>query len=237
MVKRIILGIVIFITIGVVGGISCLNYKFDNSVEKENVLNVANLQDKIDNTLEQEVNEIKDDSNNLKKNTITTISENNDTISKKENEQVKRENLNTNTTKTNAAKNNIKENKKTEEKAIIVQNKETQEKNNNKKEEIPKKEEPKKEENKTKEPIYNQTETNRMIASIDKFAKQNSDLIGKNGEKLYKIRVSKDAMQFNCFYPFRESQIEAKVANVFSCTFIIYAVDVNGITKYYIGIE
>lgn len=232
MVKRIILGIVIFITIGVVGGISCLNYKFDNSVEKENVLNVANLQDKIDNTLEQEVNEIKDDSNDLKKNNVDNIHKNNDTVTKKENEQVKRENLNTNTTKTNVAKNNIKENKKTEEKAIIAHNKETQEKNNNKKEE-----EPKKEENKTKEPIYNQTETNRMIASIDKFAKQNPDLIGKNGEKLYKIRVSKDAMQFNCFYPFRESQIEAKVANVFSCTFIIYAVDVNGITKYYIGIE
>ena len=44
-------------------------------------------------------------------------------------------------------------------------------------------------------------------------------------------------MNFNCFYPFRESQIEAKVANVFSCTFVIYAVDVNGVTKYYIGIE
>ena len=234
MVKRIILGIVIFIT---VGGISCLNYKFDNSVEKENVLNVENLQDKIDNTLEQEVNEIKDDSNDLKKNNVDNIHKNNDTVTKKENEQVKRENLNTNTTKTNVAKNNIKENKKTEEKAIIAHNKETTEKNNNKKEEVPKKEEPKKEENKTKEPIYNLTETNRMIASIDKFAKQNPDLIGKNGEKLYKIRVSKDAMQFNCFYPFRESQIEAKVANVFSCTFVIYAVDVNGITKYYIGIE
>ena len=52
MVKKIIVGIVIFITVGVVGGISCLNYKIDNSVEKENVLNVASLQDKIDNTLE-----------------------------------------------------------------------------------------------------------------------------------------------------------------------------------------
>ena len=232
MVKRIIVGIVIFITVGVVGGISCLNYKFDNSVEKENVLNVANLQDKIDNTLEQEVNEIKDDSNNLKENTVANI--NSDTVTKKENEQNKSEKVNT--TKTNVAKNNIKENKKTEEKAIIAHNKETQEKYNNKKEEVPKKEETK-EENKTKEPIYNQTETNRMIASIDKFAKQNPDLIGKNGEKLYKVRVSKDAMQFNCFYPFRESQIEAKVANVFSCTFVIYAVDVNGVTKYYIGIE
>lgn len=235
MVKKIIVGIVIFITVGVVGGISCLNYKIDNSVEKENVLNVASLQDKIDNTLEQEVNEIKEDSNDLKKNIDTTINENNDTINKKENEQVKSEKVNT--TKSNVTKNNIKENKNTKENVIMSKDKETQKQDNNKKEEIPKKEEPKKEDNKTKEPIYNQTETNRMIASIDKFAKQNSDLIGKNGEKLYNIRISKDAMRFNCFYPFRESQIEAKVSNVFSCTFVVYAVDVNGVTKYYIGIE
>ena len=235
MVKKIIVGIVIFITVGVVGGISCLNYKIDNSVEKENVLNVASLQDKIDNTLEQEVNEIKEDSNDLKKNIDTTINENNDTINKKENEQIKSEKVNT--TKSNVAKNNIKENKNTKENDIMSKDKETQKQDNKKKEEIPKKEEPKKEDNKTKEPIYNQTETNRMIASIDKFAKQNPDLIGKNGEKLYNIRISKDAMQFNCFYPFRESQIEAKVSSVFSCTFVVYAVDVNGVTRYYIGIE
>lgn len=131
MVKKIIVGIVIFITVGVVGGISCLNYKIDNSVEKENVLNVASLQDKIDNTLEQEVNEIKEDSNDLKKNIDTTINENNDTITKKENEQIKSEKVNT--TKSNVAKNNIKENKNTKENDIMSKDKETQKQDNNKK--------------------------------------------------------------------------------------------------------
>ena len=33
MVKKIILGIVIFVTVGVTGGVSCLNYKFDNKLQ------------------------------------------------------------------------------------------------------------------------------------------------------------------------------------------------------------
>ena len=218
MVKKIILVIVLFVTVGVIGGISFLNYKFDNSVENENVLDIGKLQNKIGNTLKQEVNEIKDNLNNL---------------TEKEEKQLNDKNVNT--TKTNVSKNDTKENKNknTNGKVVITNNKNTQDKvDNNKTEETPKTEE-----NKTKEPIYNKIETDRMIECIDKYAKQNPDLIGKNGEKLYKIRVSKDAMQYNCFYPFRESQIEAKVANVFSCTFVIYAVDVNGVTKYYIGIE
>ena len=215
MVKKIILVIVLFVTVGVIVGISFLNYKFDNSVENENVLDIGKLQNKIGNTLKQEVNEIKDNLNNLTEKNTTTV--NKDTVTKKEEKQVNDKNVNT--TKTNVSKNNTKENKNTNGKVVITNNKNTQDKvDNNKTEETPKTEE-----NKTKEPIYNKTETDRMIECIDK--------------KLYKIRVSKDAMQYNCFYPFRESQIEAKVANVFSCTFVIYAVDVNGVTKYYIGIE
>ena len=231
MVKKIILVIVLFVTVGVIGGISFLNYKFDNSVENENVLDIGKLQNKVGNTLKQEVNEIKDNLNNLTEKNTTTV--NKDTVTEKEEKQLNDKNVNT--TKTNVSKNDTKENKNknTNGKVVITNNKNTQDKvDNNKTEETPKTEE-----NKTKEPIYNKTETNRMIECIDKYSKQNPDLIGKNGEKLYKIRVSKDAMQYDCFYPFRESQIEAKVANVFSCTFVIYAVDVNGVTKYYIGIE
>ena len=169
--------------------------------------------------------------NNLTEKNTTTV--NKDTVTEKEEKQLNDKNVNT--TKTNVSKNDTKENKNknTNGKVVITNNKNTQDKvDNNKTEETPKTEE-----NKTKEPIYNKIKTDRMIECIDKYAKQNPDLIGKNGEKLYKIRVSKDAMQYNCFYPFRESQIEAKVANVFSCTFVIYAVDVNGVTKYYIVIE
>lgn len=233
MVKKIILGIVIFVTVGVTGGVSCLNYKFDNSVEKENVLNVSKLQDKISDTLEQEVNEIKDNINILAKDNMTTVDKEIDTITEKEEKQVNNEKLNI--TKTNVSNNDTKENKNTNtnEKIVTTNNKNTQDKvDNNKTEETPKTEE-----NKTKEPIYNKTETDRMIECIDKYAKQNPDLIEKNGEKKYKIRVSKDAMQCDSFSPYRESEIEKKVANVFSSTFVIYAADINGVTKYYIGIE
>ena len=234
MVKKIILGIVIFVTVGVTGGVSCLNYKFDNSVEKENVLNVSKLQDKISDTLEQEVNEIKDNINILAKENMTTVDKEIDTITEKEEKEEKQvNNEKLNITKTNVSNNDTKENKNTNEKIVTTNNTSTQEKADyNKIEEIPKKEE-----NKTKEPIYNKTETDRMIECIDKYAKQNPDLIGKNDEKKYKIRVSKDAMQCDSFSPYRESEIEKKVANVFSCTFVIYAADINGVTKYYIGIE
>lgn len=231
MVKKIILVIVLFVTVGVIGGMSFLNYKFDNSVENENVLDIGKLQNKVGNTLKQEVNEIKDNLNNLTEKNTTTV--NKDTVTEKEEKQLNDKNVNT--TKTNVSKNDTKENKNknTNGKVVITNNKNTQDKvDNNKTEETPKTEE-----NKTKEPIYNKTETNRMIECIDKYSKQNPDLIGKNGEKLYKIRVSKDAMQCDSFSPYRESEIEKKVANVFSCTFVIYAVDVNGVTKYYIGIE
>ena len=231
MVKKIILVIVLFVTVGVIGGVTCLNYKFDNSVGNKNVFDIGKLQNKIGNTLEREVNEIKDNLNTLAKNNTTTLDEEIGTVPEKEEKQVNDKKLNT--TKTNVGKNDTKENKKTNEKAVTTNNKNTQDKVENSKIE----ESQKIEENKTKEPIYNKTETNRMIECIDKYAKQNPDLIGKNGEKLYKIRVSKDAMQCDSFSPYRESEIEKKVANVFSCTFVIYAVDVNGVTKYYIGIE
>ena len=85
--------------------------------------------------------------------------------------------------------------------------------------------------------VYNATETNRLKNTIDKYAKENSDLWGKNGEKLYSVEISKEAMKSDVFYPFNEFNVEAKVANVFSCTFIIYAVDSGNVTKYYIGIK
>lgn len=228
MMKKMIVSIVVIITIGVIEGVNYLNFESDNSVEKENVLSVASIEKRTNNTLDEEVNEIKESLNSTIEENVTPIDKENNTIAEKTQENYKKES----STKTNVSKNNTQETGKTQEKAITTKNEITQEKNNNKTENTQKIEE-----NKTKEPIYNQAETNRMIASIDKFAKQNPDLIGKNGEKLYKIRISKDAMQFNCFYPFRESQIEAKVANVYPCTFVIYAVDLDAKTKYYIGIE
>ena len=111
MVKKIILVIVLFVTVGVIGGISFLNYKFDNSVENENVLDIGKLQNKVGNTLKQEVNEIKDNLNNLTEKNTTTV--NKDTVTKKEEKQVNDKNVNT--TKTNVSKNNTKENKISQE--------------------------------------------------------------------------------------------------------------------------
>ena len=107
MVKKIILVIVLFVTVGVIGGISFLNYKFDNSVENENVLDIGKLQNKIGNTLKQEVNEIKDNLNNLTEKNTTTV--NKDTVTEKEEKQLNDKNVNT--TKTNVSKNDTKENK------------------------------------------------------------------------------------------------------------------------------
>ena len=105
---------------------SFLNYKFDNSVENENVLDIGKLQNKIGNTLEREVNEIKDNLNTLAKNNTTTLDEEIGTVPEKEEKQVNDKKLNT--TKTNVGKNDTKENKKTNEKAVTTNNKNTQDK-------------------------------------------------------------------------------------------------------------
>ena len=91
MVKKIILVIVLFVTVGVIDGMSFLNYKFDNSVENENVLDIGKLQNKVGNTLKQEVNEIKDNLNNLTEKNTTTV--NKDTVTKKEEKQVNDKNV------------------------------------------------------------------------------------------------------------------------------------------------
>lgn len=85
--------------------------------------------------------------------------------------------------------------------------------------------EPAKVEKVTEEYIYNDTETKRLIADIDTIAKRNPDLWGKNGEKLYKIEKSPSLVGKNYMYPYSFSQIEGKVLNVYSVTFLVYAAD------------
>lgn len=85
--------------------------------------------------------------------------------------------------------------------------------------------EPAKAEKITEEYIYNDTETKRLISDIDTIAKRNPDLWGKNGEKLYKIQKSPSLVGKNYMYPYSFSQIEGKVLNVYSVTFLVYAAD------------
>lgn len=160
-------------------------------------------------------------------------------------EKVEKETMPSNINNTN--KGNI-----TEKKVSKETKKETREETQkvdtvkNQKEEIKetKKEIPKKEESVAKEPIitYNENETIKIKETIEKFAKENSSLVTLEGKKNYKIVIDKKAMKNNYFSPFRENQVESIVTNVFSCTFVIYAVsyEKDGMEKeyrYYIGIQ
>lgn len=237
MLQRIILVIIIIITLGVTAEESYLNLLNDNSVEGKDVKNIAKIENEIANASNDEVNVIESHSNSVdeKKQNKKDDSEANYIEKKEKNIKTEVNKIINVTDNTNVNKENTEQENKKEEKEETNSEKDEQKLNSIKKEEV--EDVIEKEENKTKEPIYNQSETNRMKEAINKFAKQNPDLIGENGEKLYNIRISKDAMEYNYFSPYRDNQIEAKVANVFSCTFVIYAVDVNGCTRYYIGIE
>jgi len=101
--------------------------------------------------------------------------------------------------------------------------------------------EPAKVEKITEEYIYNDTETKRLISDIDTIAKRNPDLWGANGEKLYNIEKCSSLVGKNYMYPYSYSQIEGKVLNVYSVTFLVYAVDYKKTgmatqTRYYVDI-
>ncbi len=142
---------------------------------------------------------------NKNKKTTDTVKKGNDT--KKENPKP---------TTTNIG-NQKQENKGTSNQAKPNQEVQKTETNNNK--------EPAKAEKITEEYIYNDTETKRLMADIDTIAKRNPDLWGKNGEKLYKIQKSPSLVGKNYMYPYSFSQIEGKVLNVYSVTFLVYAAD------------
>ena len=142
---------------------------------------------------------------NKNKKTTDTVKKGNDT---------KKENPKPTTTNTGNQK---QENKGTSNQAKPNQEVQKTETNNNK--------EPAKAEKITEEYIYNDTETKRLMADIDTIAKRNPDLWGKNGEKLYKIQKSPSLVGKNYMYPYSFSQIEGKVLNVYSVTFLVYAAD------------
>lgn len=158
---------------------------------------------------------------NKNKKTTDTVKKGNDT---------KKENPKPTTTNTGNQK---QENKGTSNQAKPNQEVQKTETNNNK--------EPAKAEKITEEYIYNDTETKRLMADIDTIAKRNPDLWGKNGEKLYKIQKSPSLVGKNYMYPYSFSQIEGKVLNVYSVTFLVYAADYKKTgfptqTRYFIDI-
>lgn len=154
---------------------------------------------------QEQTNNSEDVIENENKKTTDTVKKGNDT---------KRENPKPTTTNTGNQK---QENKGTSNQVKPNQEVQKTENNNNK--------EPAKAEKITEEYIYNDTETKRLMADIDTIAKRNPDLWGKNGEKLYKIQKSPSLVGKNYMYPYSFSQIEGKVLNVYSVTFLVYAAD------------
>ncbi len=194
--------------------------KQDTVVETEEILeegkdvNVEEIAEAIEDTSTETTNEIsnQEQTNNSEnvienenKKTTDTVKKGNDT--KKENPKPTTTNTGNQKQKNKGTSNQVKPNQE-------VQKTET---NNNK--------EPAKAEKITEEYIYNDTETKRLIADIDTIAKRNPDLWGKNGEKLYKIQKSPSLVGKNYMYPYSFSQIEGKVLNVYSVTFLVYAAD------------
>lgn len=210
--------------------------KQDTVVETEEILdegkdvNVEEIAEAIKDTSTETISEIsnqeqtnnsKDVIENENKKTTDTVKKENDT---------KKENPKPTTTNTGNQK---QENKETSNQVKPNQEVQKTETNNNK--------EPAKAEKITEEYIYNDTETKRLMADIDTIAKRNPDLWGKNGEKLYKIQKSPSLVGKNYMYPYSFSQIEGKVLNVYSVTFLVYAADYKKTgfptqTRYFIDI-
>ena len=242
MVKKIVVlvMVIIIILVGIIINWSLLykNEIYDMSKISENIMiNENDINEvNISNAIKQEETEIKknNSSKEVDNDIIDTNEITNSYIKNKANEE-KAENNKSEDTKTNKENTTIKEENKKDE----VEKPTNQTQVNKVDQESDEKEQNKEtvEEIVIQKDVYNATETNRLKNTIDKYAKENSDLWGKNGEKLYSVEISKEAMKSDVFYPFNEFNVEAKVANVFSCTFIIYAVDSGNVTKYYIGIK
>lgn len=194
--------------------------KEDTVVETEEILNEK------ENVIDEEIAEAIEDTSNETTSEINNQEQTNNSedvvkneikkttnIAKKDND-TKKENPKLTTTNTGNQKS---ENKGTSNQVKPNQDVQKTETNNNK--------EPAKVEKITEEYIYNDTETKRLMADIDTIAKRNPDLWGKNGEKLYKIQKSPSLVGKNYMYPYSFSQIEGKVLNVYSVTFLVYAAD------------
>lgn len=227
MIKRfIIFSIVIIILI--IGAIKILDSK--NAVYYENRISDtnSNKEDEVDLN-----NNIKEENATTENEIVENIEKNNDNRSEKHNSNSK----NISKEKISESKNNTKNDNIKDD--VITKNQKhyvSSQKQDNQSQ-LQKAEEKTQMNNKKEKYTYNESETNRIAIAIDKYAKQNKELWGKNGEKKYSIKVTSTAMKNDFFYPFREWIVESKVKNVFSCTFQIYAVDIDNKTRYYIGIE
>lgn len=192
------------------------NIETVEDAKEENAIETENTQEQVDKTKTQ---------TNATANTETTNKQKNATKSTQStSSSSKTGSSNTATTAKTQQKTNSSSSKKTSSSTTNTKNTQSQTQKST-----------------TTENVYNASETQRMINDINTLAKQNEDLFDKNGNKLYKVQISKSATNGNYFSPYRTNQVEAVVANVGPCTFFVYAVDckasgITPFTKYYITI-
>ena len=234
MYKKIFIGI-ITMAISIISGVRGFQYVKDNSVEEGVVNNKITQDNIIDNTTIGEVEETEERQENILNekeeqvidNNLDAVKNSNSTIVSKETKAIEKQ-------KTTGQR----DNNKTEAKKSI----ETKDTTIKTAQEDTKKVESQKVEQKPKEEyIYNDTATKKLISDINTIAKRNPDLWGANGEKLYTIKTSKNLIGKNYMSPYSYGQVEGKVLNVYSVTFLVYAVDYKktGLateTRYYIDI-
>lgn len=191
---------------------------YENKIAQNNV-----IVEETTNEVENATNEVQENKNETVNNTV------NSTIEKK-NEVV---------TITNTKKQEVKEtsNQGKEQKEELKQEESTQ----TIKKEV--QEEKTKEVNQEskEEYIYNDAETKKIIADINEIAKRNPELWGENGEKQYKVEICSSLVGKNYMSPYKKSQVEGIVLNVFPVKFLVYAIDYERTgftteTRYYIDI-
>lgn len=255
MYKKIFISIISAVILLIGGTKEIQHFKNDNSVEENIVEETSKDENQVANTIIKEVKENTEVQENIQEKLENNQQENNveQRVNIKENESKNEKTVEQiDNSKNEVNKNQVVQTKKEQKpesnvgtKDTPINNKETQEKV--KTEEIQKTqsnntEEKNKEEKITEEYIYNDTATKKLINDINEIAKKNPDLWGTDEKKLYSIKVSRSLLGQNYMFPYNYKQVEGKVLNVFSVTFLVYAVDYKKTgfateTRYYIDIE
>lgn len=231
MFRKIFITIITTFIMVVTGSKGMHNLKTDNIVEDENIVEEANVEIPDNNTIDNEVDESRDEDNsNMEVDVLERNDNNNSKISNEPKVVIKN------------GESNVETKQYTK-----VENKDTKEVSNNTMQttQTQKKEETIKQESNvesTKESInYNASESQRMVNDINSIARENEFLLDSNGNPLFKVEISKSAMNGEYMYPYSKQRLEGKVLNVFPVKFLVYVVDVQrpGFQKemkYYISI-
>lgn len=246
MKKKILISLIIFIAICILVGAKIC--KVDNVDKKEaridtnvigNSINEAEGEIEQNNIIELTEELIAEEQNNSieeSKNNNDVTDENKKTEKQETSKIAKTEVTTSSTVKQESIVNSNETKSQEPAKENKTETTTTQNQNEQVKQETPKKEETKV----TEEYIYNSTKTAELINDINTFAKENPDLWGTNGEKMYSIEV-RNLTGINYISPYRKELVRSYVKSVYSVKFLVYVVDhvktgYTTETKYYIDV-